>query len=225
MHSSNGVLIAKSAFKQITKEASDIPINQSLGRIWKTRIHDRLKMHLWRLAAGLLPTKDTLTRFVTSLDPICVLCDQECEDAIHLFWDCPMAKALWFGCRWSIRTDQFPITNATQLVIMLMSPPDEWGIKSEDKDGFILIGSLILDQIWKCKNLKVHEGYNVSMEYLERRGTVLGSEHHLANNIILCPPSTVKKACWQKPPIDCLKINCDAAVGNSYSSIAIVARD
>jgi hypothetical protein len=85
LHSSNGVLTAKLAFKQIVKEAYDIPINQSLGRIWKTRIHDRLKMHLWRLAVDLLPTKDTLTRFVSSLDPICVLCDQECEDAVHLF--------------------------------------------------------------------------------------------------------------------------------------------
>uniref|UniRef100_A0A2N9FSP0 CCHC-type domain-containing protein n=1 Tax=Fagus sylvatica TaxID=28930 RepID=A0A2N9FSP0_FAGSY len=151
LHSSNGVLTAKSAVKQIAKEAYDIPVNQSLGRIWKTRIHDRLKMHLWRLAADLLPTKDTLTK-------------------------------------WSIRTDQFPITNATQLVIMLMSPPDEWGIKSEDKDGFIRTGSLILDQIWKCRNLKVHEDCNASMEHLERRVAVL-------------------------------------AVGNSYSSVAIVARD
>ena len=32
--------------------------------IWKAKLHERHKMMIWRIAAGYLPTKDKLSRFI-----------------------------------------------------------------------------------------------------------------------------------------------------------------
>ena len=93
----HGELSVKSAYW--LGRSSNPPPNQDLlrGQIWKTRIHERLKMVLWRVAANCLPTKDKRLRYDANADTICHLCNSGQESTIHLFIDCPLARALWFS--------------------------------------------------------------------------------------------------------------------------------
>ena len=75
---------------------SNPPSNKAAiqGLVWKLKIHDRLKMHLWRVAADCLPTKTTLARFTNNDDTICMLCKTDEEICLHLFVYCPCVQAV-----------------------------------------------------------------------------------------------------------------------------------
>ena len=82
-----------------------------------------------------------------------------------------------------------------------------------------------MDQLWKLRNSKIHEGSPVNAE--KSLGTVKGLvfEHKGSRLIPQSTPSSYKISVWQVPPSRCLKFNCDAVVGPSFSSITLVARD
>ncbi|KAK9996865.1 hypothetical protein SO802_021551 [Lithocarpus litseifolius] len=86
----SGELSVKSAYW--LGRSSNPPPNQDLlrGQIWKTRIHERLKMVLWRVPANCLPTKDQRLRHDANVDTICHLCNTGQESTIHLFINCPL---------------------------------------------------------------------------------------------------------------------------------------
>ena len=86
------------------------------GQVWKTKIHEWHKMLLWRISADCLPTKEKIGKFSELPDDMCLLCNSEKESALHIFTKCPLTKALWFGCQWGIRLDDFNFTNITDLL-------------------------------------------------------------------------------------------------------------
>jgi hypothetical protein len=77
----------------------------------------------------------------------------------HLF-----ARALWFGSEWGIQTDIVLVKNSFWLVENLISPPRDLRIDCESKEKPMLVRVLILDQLWKIRNLKLHEGVNMIVE-------------------------------------------------------------
>ena len=60
-------------------------------------------MMIWRIAAGCLPTKDKLSKFVDIGDVYCPLYRLEIETSLHLFALCLVAKAVWFSSEWGLR--------------------------------------------------------------------------------------------------------------------------
>ena len=94
LFSTNGTLIIKSAYKVATKEENYAHSNTILGNIWKSSIHDRLKMLLWRIALNILLTKSFIALFASNLDTNCPLYGIHVETPLHLFWQCPLARAL-----------------------------------------------------------------------------------------------------------------------------------
>ena len=97
LFSTNGTLTVKSAYKVATKEENSAHSNTILGNIWKSSIHDRLKILLWRIALNILPTKSSIALFASNLDTNCPLYSIHVETPLHLFWQCPLARALWFN--------------------------------------------------------------------------------------------------------------------------------
>lgn len=71
-------------------------------------------MHLWRIASNLLPTKVALAKINPSADNSCPLCAQFQETSLHLFWQCSLARALWYYTAWCIRVDMFQFNDITQ---------------------------------------------------------------------------------------------------------------
>uniref|UniRef100_A0A2N9ETV9 Reverse transcriptase zinc-binding domain-containing protein n=1 Tax=Fagus sylvatica TaxID=28930 RepID=A0A2N9ETV9_FAGSY len=221
---SNGAFSVKLAFKEASKEIQPSLVDPILGKIWKTHLHERLKLLIWRIAAGLLPTKDSIARFAPSVNQTCVLCEHQNESIMHLFWHCDVARALWFDGGY-IQTDDISISNSLHLVDFLISPPPKFQIFGSFHEEFLLLGAIIMDQLWKLKNSKIHEGSSVNAE--KSLGTVKGLvfEHRGSRLIPQSAPPSYKISVWQVPPSRCLKFKCDAAIGPSFSSIALVARD
>lgn len=70
----------KSCFGIIQRMGLDIDIDHFWGLIWRSDLHERLKLFLWRMASNVLPTKAVLTRRLGGGDTLCGLCGQEEEE-------------------------------------------------------------------------------------------------------------------------------------------------
>lgn len=76
----NGAYSVKSAYKGATN-ASVGNEGHLMSRIWKSNLHEKLKMLLWR-TADLLPSKEMLSRYVPNIESNCPMCDSEAETTI-----------------------------------------------------------------------------------------------------------------------------------------------
>jgi hypothetical protein len=91
--STSGEFSIKSAYGILCNNADLGFSNPIWELIWKSHIHERLKMFLWRISSNLLPTKDNLDRFIDAEDQLCPLCEIEKESIIHIFLHYPVAKS------------------------------------------------------------------------------------------------------------------------------------
>ena len=108
----------KSAFKELLDHSEPNEFDQV-----KSKIHDRLKMYLWRVALDILPTNDKLTRFFPAMDPKCPLCDASPESSLYLFVYCQVARFLWAGNEWGCRPDAMQFDCPGHFINFLLSPP------------------------------------------------------------------------------------------------------
>ncbi|XP_060972110.1 uncharacterized protein LOC133038081 [Cannabis sativa] len=69
--------------------------------LWKSSIHPRLKLFLWKIWSDILPTKVRLGMWENH----CVFCGEVEESAFHLFCNCNITRALWFQSKWGFRMD------------------------------------------------------------------------------------------------------------------------
>ncbi|KAF4378897.1 hypothetical protein G4B88_008367 [Cannabis sativa] len=89
----DGSFSVKEAYKAITSVHGHNTDRRLWRLIWSKYIHFRHSIMIMRALMGCLPTKDKLP-FVN--DKMYPLCDSASEEVMHLFWDCPLARALWF---------------------------------------------------------------------------------------------------------------------------------
>jgi hypothetical protein len=86
------------------------------------KIHDRTKMLLWRIGSSALPTKKMLAQIIGSQDKLCHLCGAVEETDVHLFFECSVAKTIWFGCNWSVKADRVHINTNEENVKPILDP-------------------------------------------------------------------------------------------------------
>lgn len=68
--------------------------------LWKLKVHDRLKLLLWKVVWEVMPTKVTVAARVGSngrrdVDLLCALCGEHSETLHHLLLLCPFSCAVW----------------------------------------------------------------------------------------------------------------------------------
>ena len=66
--------------------------------VWRTRVPPKIKVFLWQLIRGKLPSGAQLAKRNGPSDGSCALCG-EWEDCNHIFFSCHLAKFLWAGVR------------------------------------------------------------------------------------------------------------------------------
>ena len=120
-YTSSGDLSVKSIY-WCCRELEQQNIAPFWSCIWKANLHERHKMMIWRIAAGSLPTKDKLSRFVDVIDTYCPFCKMETETSLHLFALCPVAKAVWFDSKWGLRMDSFGFSSEVDFILFLVLP-------------------------------------------------------------------------------------------------------
>ena len=221
----SGELSVKSAYKELITLEESVPCNEVLGKLWKVKIHNRLKMLLWRIAIELLPTKDKVQRFASNVDPSCHFCGNKVETQIHLFWHCHVARSLWFGSGWGIRLDKIHMENSLALVEFLLCLTLDLVLIEEQSSHFLLNGALILDKIWKLRNAIIYEGAMLDMDSHICGVFKLVKEHWCSRQLSQVNSPQRDAMEWSCLGPGTMKINCDAAIGKDYSVIAAVARD
>jgi len=116
------------------------------------------------------------------------------------------------------------LSSPSNLIELLLSPPI--GLATVfNSEAFLLYGILILEQLWRSRNLVLFEGASLdfgrSLQLIKRRF----QEYWEVKPVVSSNPSPQRAATWSNPKKGVIKINCDAASGCDRSYIAIVARD
>ena len=186
-------------------------------------------MNLWRIASNILPTKVVTSAFNSSADIMCSLCNTSPESITHLFWECSLARVLWYGCKWCIRTEFIQVTSAIQLIETLIIPPNCFNLEKVEVEQFIVIGAIIFDQLWKIRNAKIHEANDADAAIINQQIHSHFKEFWAGRKPkSKTLPSFVHqpiKTTWAAPSLGTIQVNCDAAIGPNFSSIAVVAQD
>jgi hypothetical protein len=116
----------------------------SYKKIWKGRIPAKVKIFMWLLENKAILTKDNMIRRKWVGEPKCSFCDQN-ESIDHLFFECPVARAVWGIIALCFRANTIP-RSLDQFWV--------W-IKSHFPHGekvFLLGGEAICWAIWKTRN-------------------------------------------------------------------------
>jgi hypothetical protein len=66
--------------------------------IWKDRIPTKIKIFLWQLSRGRLPSNDQILKRRGPSDGLCALCGLP-ENVNHIFFRCVLAQFVWAGVR------------------------------------------------------------------------------------------------------------------------------
>ena len=182
-------------------------------------------MHLWRIAANCLPTKDCLARFYDLDDVLCPLCKDAEESSLHLFISCPFTRAVWFKSQWGLRLENLNLNSPSHLFGVFLNPPDEANIMGVKRDEFLLFRVVICEAIWRARNLAIFEGKEANpLELCQKVDrSIVEHKMSLATHLSFQLPKPVQR--WKKPPRGSIKINIDATFKDDKSSIAAVARD
>ena len=142
--------------KFVYKANQDPPCGSSTAqwqKIWKIKAHDRIKMLLWRIGSNALPSKNNLALRLGTSDPSCVLCGSEPETTTHLFFYCQVARAIWFGCSWGIRTDKMNIASNEDILKVVLNLDELSTIQM----------AVTMEAIWHLRNQVRHNGNEVNI--------------------------------------------------------------
>lgn len=62
------------------------------NRLWKLPIPPKVRNFVWRACSDILPTRANLYRRKVHINPMCEACGEHEETAIHILWQCPLAR-------------------------------------------------------------------------------------------------------------------------------------
>ncbi|KAM6583488.1 hypothetical protein CsatB_010490 [Cannabis sativa] len=148
----------------------------------------------------------------------CLFCSSYIESSFHLFWDCIVAKSIWFGCSWCVRTSVPSISNWEEWIdwftMSANRPP------AMDLNCFLGGAAIIFESIWKERNSLLHgkqqTPLKVQVQYINSRFHEMNTIKESTN-----PPNME----WNPPPEGWIACNSDIAIGQSQATRAAVFRD
>uniref|UniRef100_A0A2N9GTN8 Reverse transcriptase domain-containing protein n=1 Tax=Fagus sylvatica TaxID=28930 RepID=A0A2N9GTN8_FAGSY len=226
IHDHKGVFTVKSAYKLNHDNSSGSNAGFEWQRIWKLKAHERTKMLIWRIGANVLPTKERIAQRMPISDTSCSLCNAEPESSAHLFFNCTVARAIWYGGSWCFRSDSISVQNNEDIVKIVLDPPCLGRLqnKAELKDHYSLIMGTTIEAIWNLRNRVLHNGEHINLDAIVNNIESRILEYKLSKE----PPNQkvpTEPARWCCPPPNVVKLNVDAAIASDFSTLAVIARD
>lgn len=120
--------------------------------LWKTTLHERHKILLWRILHNILPTKDQIHGMLRLSDPLCILCSHSMETLDHLLLDCPIVERWWLNSSWQIRIAHFAPEGCTKWIQILLDEQNCLTVSQEEKLKILNYAAVMFDQIWMWRN-------------------------------------------------------------------------
>lgn len=151
---------------------------------------------------------DNLEQRMGIADTVCVCCNGEKESVVHLFFQCAMTRAIWFGLNCYCRSELLNINNCEEFVKVVTGDLDFL-------EHAPLRIAITLEAMWNLRNQILH-----NKELKVNLVSVIGNMELMILEYIRSI-----KGRWQKPPPGTIKINLDAAVNPDFTAVAAVARD
>lgn len=194
--------------------------------LWRCFCPPKVLLFLWRGCSGALATNEACFKRRCNVNPICPICGLEEETIEHALLLCDYAAKVWFGSPLSIRIDRSRITSFhAWLEDMLKCGKGDWEFVS------CVIGFFCW-QIWRCRCAFVFEHTEVISESIISVISFLVFEFidkvgKKEVESVVFAEVPLNSAGWDKPDVNCLKLNCDGAFDHSSSDVAVgvVVRD
>uniref|UniRef100_A0A803PQY2 Reverse transcriptase zinc-binding domain-containing protein n=1 Tax=Cannabis sativa TaxID=3483 RepID=A0A803PQY2_CANSA len=126
-------------------------------------MHFRLSIMVWRVLIGAFPVREKLV-FIP--DKSCLLCNAKVESSFHLFWECPLEKALRFSGPFLVVPHDLSDLDLINIVLKLhegLSQDESWKL-------FTFIGCLFTS-IWETRNSLLFR--NIKPDILQLRKMIM----------------------------------------------------
>lgn len=75
----------------------------------------------WRIGTDAVPTKDSLAKRLSFMDTLCPL-HEDVTYSINIFFECPMAKAIWLGSSWGLWINHINVSCIIDIVKLVTDP-------------------------------------------------------------------------------------------------------
>ncbi|XP_060675207.1 uncharacterized protein LOC132804562 [Ziziphus jujuba] len=197
--------------------------------LWKSKIHERLKIFMWKLANhGLSTTSNLLSRNM-NLDRIayvhgCASVESEC----HVFFHCQVAQVIWFTMPWSIKWEAMTNKTFEEKLSLIASPSVLLPVHSSDQDNFFLYATILMEHLWKIRNSTLHDKISFSLD--STMAWFTHRFHEAKKAITNCNPRHVMPTVTKSSQViqnfhKCIWIHSDAAVKEGQSTVGVITRN
>ncbi len=116
---------------------------------------------------NILPTKEVLAQRFSIQDTRCCLCKDLMESSIHLFVNCPVSWAMWFGNCYSIKVDNLNVRSCADILKKVLEPaslPNQSAITDKQPSQQISLHmAFTLEVIWNLRNQMIHNWGQVNL--------------------------------------------------------------
>ncbi|KAF4388115.1 hypothetical protein F8388_014798 [Cannabis sativa] len=151
----SGCFSLKSVYWRLNQNRFDC-IDVVFKSLWKSHIHERLKIFLWRLGQNALPFGCKVASIFGSNVGPCMLCGLDEMDVVsHFVSGCNITRAVWFSSQWGVRVERCNLTNGRDVLAWLVDP-SSLTLDSSGCEDFLLYGALLYHKLWQVRNNIFH---------------------------------------------------------------------
>jgi ribonuclease HI len=176
--------------------------------IWSMNTIPKIRNFFWRAVSKATSTLLNLYRRRLAASPMCPLCSSYEESMEHILLLCPWVELVWFGSPLGLEIDKGKVTTLDKWVLDLLATISS---KSERKRLITMVGFFCW-AIWKARCSFIYQGVEVSPTKTITMALSLMSEFlSVRSGQQTCSVVNTGRNYWNPPPIDYIKVNCDAA--------------
>ncbi|VVB05419.1 unnamed protein product [Arabis nemorensis] len=119
--------------------------------VWLKKGIPKQKLLTWLFVLNRCPTRDRLISWGISIDPACLLCNDEAESRNHLFFECDFTRSIWWRLSHKLRLPWTSGSWDTTLQILI-------SFKGTQNHRFLILlaWQSLIYETWRERNNRLH---------------------------------------------------------------------
>ncbi|KAF4352542.1 hypothetical protein F8388_012238 [Cannabis sativa] len=228
MSSPKGSFTLKATYMDLHKRT--FTKDETCSLLWNSRIHERLKLFLWKIAKNCLPFGSRLGEIFGNVAGNCFLCDLDAGGtASHFLGHCPITVTLWRSSKWGINIENYPLSSGAEVVNWILNPPGEVCNNPHfAKTEFALYAAVLYHSLWFFRNFHFHNQGRWRIEDMQKKISKDFDSHWKTINTMAETEQGNhgdSLSNWINPRPGRMKIYVDFANKDGVGSIGVVVRD